>query len=56
MVSILNEIVPPRLTLMSVAKPWMFASPAPLMSHSLEGLPALQFSASIALDGLTQSA
>src|SRR5262245_5784163 len=29
---------------MSVAKPWMLASPAPLTSHSLAGLPGLVFS------------
>src|SRR5437016_2331346 len=34
----------PASTLMSVAKPWMPASPAPLTSHSLGGLPALVFS------------
>ena len=44
----LNETVWPRFTLMSVAKPWRFASPAPLTSHSLGGLPVRQFSASMA--------
>jgi len=29
---------------MSVAKPWMLASPAPLISHSLAGFPAKAFS------------
>ena len=55
-VSTLNETVPPRLTLMSVAKPWRLASPEPLTSHSLAGLPGLQFSASMALTGLPQLA
>ena len=52
----LNETVSPRFTLMSVAKPWRLASPAPLMSHSPGGLPGRQFSASMALAGLPQSA
>src|SRR5262245_66543564 len=29
---------------MSVPKPWMVSDPAPSMSHSLGGLPALEFS------------
>src|SRR6267143_1187576 len=36
---------------MSVAKPWMLASPAPMMSHSVEGFPGRQFSATIAFAG-----
>ena len=39
MVFTLNWMVPPRVTLMSVANPWMLASPDPEMSHSLDGLP-----------------
>src|SRR5436190_4896803 len=39
---------------MSVAKPWMEESPAPTMSHSLAGLPGLQFSATISLPGEEQ--
>ena len=35
----------PRLTLMSVAKPCIVGSPAPLTSHSLAAFPARQFSA-----------
>ncbi len=50
-VSTLNPTVSPRLTLMSVAKPWMLESPAPVMSHSLAGLPGRQFSATIAFAG-----
>ena len=45
----LNWTVAPWSTLMSAAKPWMLASPAPATSHSLAGLPALQFSATISL-------
>ncbi len=54
LVSTLNDTVPPRLTLMSVAKPWMLASPMPETSHSLAGLPARQFSATTALAGAPQ--
>src|SRR5215213_6503000 len=43
----LNETVWPLLTLMSVAKPWMLGSPAPPTSHSLAGLPGLEFSHTI---------
>jgi hypothetical protein len=43
----------PRLTLISVANPWMVVSPAPLISHSLEGLPGRQFSATIGLAGVS---
>src|SRR5215468_6277990 len=52
----LKKTVPLRLTLMSVAKPWMLASPAPLTSHCEEGLPGRQFSASMALAGEAQEA
>ena len=52
----LNETVSPWSTLMSVAKPCSAGSPAPVMSHSLEGLPGRQFSASIVLAGLGQLA
>ena len=45
----LKKAVSPRLTLIWVAKPWMLGSPAPLMSHSLAGLPVRQFSATIGL-------
>src|SRR5882672_3629287 len=48
---ILNEIVWPRSTLMSVANPWMLGSPQLLMSHSVAGLPGLQFSAMILFAG-----
>ena len=48
----LNETVVPRFTLMSVAKPWMLGSPLPEMSHSLAGLPARQFSATIGFGGV----
>src|SRR5262245_15556889 len=47
----LKKTVLPRLTLMSVANPWMLESPAPLTSHCEEGLPGRQFSASMALAG-----
>ena len=43
-VSILNPTVSPRLTLMSVAKPWIELLPAPVMPHSLSGLPGFVFS------------
>src|ERR1700737_2802707 len=39
---------------MSVAKPWMLASPAPMMSHSVEGSPARQCSATITFAGERQ--
>src|ERR1700719_2989125 len=40
---------------MSEAKPWMVGSPAPLTSHSVDGLPGLEFSQTIALGvGLEQ--
>src|SRR3954454_8578831 len=48
-VSTLNFTVSPWLTLISVAKPWMAELPAPLMSHSLAGLPTLVFSHAIGL-------
>ena len=44
------------LTLMSVANPWMRGSPDPLMSHSVDGFPGLQFSATTLLAGLAQAA
>src|SRR5688572_20137946 len=47
----LKRIVSPRFTLMSVANPWMLGSPSPLMSHLVDGLPGLQFSATISLAG-----
>ena len=53
--SILNEIVSPRLTLMSVAKPWIVRSPDPLMSHSVDGFPGLQFSATTRFAGRAHS-
>src|SRR5437763_605836 len=49
-VLILNETVPPTLTLMSVANPWMVESPAVgPMSHWLGGVPGLVFSQAIGL-------
>ena len=44
MVLTLKPIVEPRLTLMSVANPWIDALPEPVMSHSLRGLPTRVFS------------
>ena len=41
---------------MSVAKPWMLASPAPATSHWSRGVPGRQFSASISLPGTAQEA
>src|SRR5205823_15015173 len=43
-VSILKSSVPPGATLMSVANPWMLASPAPDTSHWLAGSPGFWFS------------
>src|SRR5262245_14226799 len=43
-VSILKPSVSPTLTLIWVAKPWIDADPAPVMPHSLWGLPVLVFS------------
>src|SRR5512144_2595946 len=43
-VSILKPSVSPTLTLISVANPWIVLLPAPLMPHSLSGLPGLLFS------------
>src|ERR1700752_1557183 len=43
-VSTLKPTVWPWSTLMSVAKPWMLADPAPVMPHSLSGLPGRVFS------------
>jgi hypothetical protein len=49
-VSILKCTVSPRLTLMSVAKPWIVASPASAvgMSHPARGVPGSAFSTWIA--------
>src|SRR5574342_1439395 len=52
----LKATVPPGFTLMSVAKPWMVASPAPLTSQVDCAVPARQFSASMALAGEAQDA
>lgn len=42
---------------MSVANPWIDESPAPAMSHSLEGFPVLQFSSTISFaNGPSQGA
>ncbi len=46
-VSTLKPIVPPWLTLISVANPWMAELPAPSTSHSLAGDPGLLFSQTI---------
>src|SRR5215472_9975700 len=54
-VLILKKTVLPRFTLMSVAKPLMDGS-AKLASHSDEGLPVWQFSATIAFAGLMHCA
>src|SRR5258708_440886 len=55
-VLILNNIVWPTLTLISVANPWIVGSPElpGEMSHWLEGLPGRQFSASIGFAGALQ--
>src|SRR6185436_17343976 len=53
--SILNEIVSPTLALMSVANPWIFTSPEPLTSHSVDGFPGRQFSATIRFAGRLHS-
>src|SRR4030095_7856038 len=53
-VSILKERVSPRLTLMSVANPWIVESPELLISHSVRAFPGLQFSATILLAGEAQ--
>ncbi len=53
----LKPMVEPRLTLMSVAKPWIDVLPEPLMAHSLLGLPVLVFSQAISLTtGASQGA
>jgi hypothetical protein len=44
LVLILNEIVPPWFTLMSVAKPWILVSPIPEIDHWLGSFPGLEFS------------
>src|SRR5437870_3243842 len=46
-VSTLKWTVSPLLTLISVAKPCRLGSPAPLMSHSVAGLPGCWFSQTI---------
>src|SRR4051812_23846835 len=46
----LKRTVLPRLTLMSVANPWIALSPDPETSHSLGGLPVRLFSQTIAFD------
>jgi hypothetical protein len=48
-VSTLNLTVSPRFTLISVANPWMLASPDPTMSHSPDGFPGFEFSHAMAL-------
>src|SRR4029450_12989772 len=53
--AILKAIDSPMLTLMSVANPWMRGSPEPLMSHSVDGFPGLQFSATTLLAGFVQA-
>src|SRR4051812_34569104 len=56
-VSILNPSVSPTSTLICVAKPWIEALPAPVIPHSLSGLPALVFSHATALTtGASQAA
>jgi hypothetical protein len=54
--AILKAIDSPMLTLMSVANPWMRGSPDPLMSHSVDGFPGLQFSATTLLAGFAHAA
>src|SRR5205814_6639975 len=51
----LKKTVVPLLTLISDPKPWIDASPAPLMSHSLDGFPVRQFSATVAFGGDAQT-
>src|SRR5690349_15181144 len=46
---ILNWTVPPRLTLIDVAKPWIVGSPELLSCQSLGGSPCLVFSHAITL-------
>src|SRR4051812_27504747 len=50
-VLILKCTVSPTFTLISVANPWMSGSPELWMSHSVDGFPGLQFSATILLAG-----
>src|SRR6478672_3224429 len=52
----LKVTVPPRFTLMSVAKPWIPLSPEPEISQVPGGVPGRQFSASVALAGALQEA
>ena len=47
--STLKPTVCPWSTLMSVAKPWIVEDPAPVMPHSLSGLPGRVFSHAIGL-------
>src|SRR4051794_4694791 len=44
-VETLKWTVSPALTLICVAHPWIVASPAPLTSHVVRGVPGRQFSA-----------
>ena len=53
-VLILKETVPPTSTLMSVAKPWMPGSPAPLTLHTDCGVPGCAFSQGIGLTFATE--
>src|SRR5436190_21149355 len=48
-VLILKLTVCPTFTLMSVAKPWIVASPAPVTSHTVSGVPVWLFSHATAL-------
>src|SRR5687768_10796457 len=50
-VLILNDTVSPTLLLNSVANPWISGSPDPFTSHSVDGLPGSQFSATILFAG-----
>ena len=53
----LKPIVEPRLTLMSVANPWIDALPEPEICHSLLGVPGFVFSQAISLTtGASQGA
>src|SRR3954453_11571333 len=48
-VSTLNWTVPPTLTLIDVAKPWIVASPEPLTCQSVGASPVLLFSQAMTL-------
>src|SRR5919107_3293354 len=53
----LKPMAAPRLTLMSVAKPWMVELPDPVMSHWLRGVPGFVFSQAISFTtGASQGA